>query len=657
MARALGGRLSRPTMLLVLSVLAVALAAPASALTQTPVRQLPLQDHLKVNLSASGHLLAYQAGYSLEETQSIRVFDLDTNVESVVASVGRDPEVYGDRIVYTRDTEVRLYDYKTKKDVLIASDPEFCRHARISKDTVVWTTPSGVHGKNLVTGKEFSFPTDAYGGSTPEIAAGWVVFRKSDNILGYEIKTGRIVTICGAPGRQYNPQIGENGIVVWHDERKRNYSDIDVYGASVYDRKEFAVANGPGVQSMATVQGDVIVYFDDRKPGGYEVMGLDRLSGTVFGMCSPNYLGTEMTDVARLDDGSVAWTKVTVKGYSDWDTFWTSVVYVAEPARIGAISGADRYDSAVAVSRTAYPDGAARAVVASGLNWPDALAGAGLAGTDAPLLLTDTDSLPAATANELRRLKVTSVDILGGESAVSVNVQRAITAIVAENLGAIAPAYAVSAGSEGVRRFGGSSRVEVSGAIAQEVMSRPGWDGTVVVASGRGFADALAASPIAAHNSLPVMLTGANGLSDADVDRMKSLGADRVILVGGVAAVPDVAFRQAVAVVGAENVRRLEGKNRYETAGAIASFGVSDYGLTWSRMGIVSGTSFADAMVGGVLKGKQGSVMLLTDGVSLSTSTANVLRAKRATVRSADYVGGTAVVSRNVRTQVRMILR
>lgn len=87
------------------------------------------------------------------------------------------------------------------------------------------------------------------------------------------------------------------------------------------------------------------------------------------------------------------------------------------------LSGSDRYATAVEISRHGWPDGADVAYLATGDNYADALAGAALAArTGSPILLTRRTSLPDVTADELRRLGVRQVVILGGEGAVSVDV-------------------------------------------------------------------------------------------------------------------------------------------------------------------------------------------------------------------------------------------
>jgi putative cell wall-binding protein len=83
-------------------------------------------------------------------------------------------------------------------------------------------------------------------------------------------------------------------------------------------------------------------------------------------------------------------------------------------------SGADRYATAASISSNTYPQGATTAYLASGENYPDALAGAPVAAlAGAPLLLTQKDCVPASTLTELTRLGPTNIVVLGGTSAVS----------------------------------------------------------------------------------------------------------------------------------------------------------------------------------------------------------------------------------------------
>ena len=89
-------------------------------------------------------------------------------------------------------------------------------------------------------------------------------------------------------------------------------------------------------------------------------------------------------------------------------------------ADVSRVAGSDRYGSAVALSKTLFPSGASVAYIATGVNFPDALAGGPLAGTSkAPMLLVPGRCITNAVRTELERLGVTGVVLLGGEGAVS----------------------------------------------------------------------------------------------------------------------------------------------------------------------------------------------------------------------------------------------
>ena len=82
-------------------------------------------------------------------------------------------------------------------------------------------------------------------------------------------------------------------------------------------------------------------------------------------------------------------------------------------------SGADRFGTAAAVAGL-FPVGVPVAFVATGSTFPDALAGAAVAGAQgAPVLLTSPTSLPSVTASALARLKPARIVVLGGTSAVA----------------------------------------------------------------------------------------------------------------------------------------------------------------------------------------------------------------------------------------------
>jgi len=103
-------------------------------------------------------------------------------------------------------------------------------------------------------------------------------------------------------------------------------------------------------------------------------------------------------------------------------------------AKVGSvtrIAGADRYATAAAISKASFAAGVPVAYVATGANFPDALAaGPVAAAAGGPILLTTPSSLAGATASELSRLKPGSVILLGGTGALSDAVRSQVDAIV-----------------------------------------------------------------------------------------------------------------------------------------------------------------------------------------------------------------------------------
>lgn len=95
--------------------------------------------------------------------------------------------------------------------------------------------------------------------------------------------------------------------------------------------------------------------------------------------------------------------------------------------RVVRLAGADRFETAVEIYMRRSGCWAKVAFIATGRNFPDALAaGAPAAELDAPILLVDTTHIPSSTVAALVDLSPTTIYILGGESAVSTQVADAL---------------------------------------------------------------------------------------------------------------------------------------------------------------------------------------------------------------------------------------
>jgi uncharacterized protein YkwD/putative cell wall-binding protein len=181
---------------------------------------------------------------------------------------------------------------------------------------------------------------------------------------------------------------------------------------------------------------------------------------------------------------------------------------------IERIAGADRFAVSAAVSASVFDPGVPVAYIASGLVFPDALSGSAAAGAaGAPVLLVSRDTIPGPVLVELQRLKPGRIVVLGGSTTVSDG--------VAQSLGAVAT----------TTRIGGADRFEVSAAIARQAFLQSG--GTVYVASGQTFPDALSGSAAAIRSGSPVLLVTGSQVPAPIAAEVKRLKPARIVILGG----------------------------------------------------------------------------------------------------------------------------
>jgi VCBS repeat-containing protein len=343
--------------------------------------------------------------------------------------------------------------------------------------------------------------------------------------------------------------------------------------------------------------------------------------------------------------GADSFTYRAYDGTAYSNTFSVTITVGDAPPFI-AVAGTDRISTAIEASKLAYPDGLDPAgektvVIATGRNWPDALGGSALAGVvDGPILLTEPGTLPGAVLTEIGRLRATKAIILGGTSAVSTAVESALNAELGTTAGI-------------VTRIAGDNRYETADAVAIEAIDRlgAGYDGTAFVATGGNFPDALAAAPLAAAARWPLFLAHPTSGLSADTKAAMD-GVGQVLILGGTSAVSTATETYLETTYGAGDVDRLAGDNRYDTAAVIATYGVTDASLSWNRVGIATGENYPDALAGGVLQGKVGSVMLLTQSSTLSPETESALSTHKGDIATVTFFGGLNAVTQAVRDAV-----
>jgi putative cell wall-binding protein len=284
------------------------------------------------------------------------------------------------------------------------------------------------------------------------------------------------------------------------------------------------------------------------------------------------------------------------------------------------LAGTTRYGTAAAVATEVAPNGANTVLIASGEDYVDGLiAGLAAAQSEVPLLLVRRDSVPAETLAALSRLRPSQIQIIGGEAAVSAGV---------------ASTLATRTGAQ-VTRVGGRDRY----ATAASVMTASFITGarTVYLVSGHSFADALGAGAVAAHEGAAMLLTSRTALPAATREALTTLKPDRIIVIGGEAAISDQVMQAARDFA---PVSRIGGSDRYATSAIIAARFASASDLI-----AVTGRDFADGIVATSLAGRRQAPILLVNGDVLTGAVTVRLRA--IAPQNLFVLGGRAAVGSN----------
>ncbi len=278
-------------------------------------------------------------------------------------------------------------------------------------------------------------------------------------------------------------------------------------------------------------------------------------------------------------------------------------------------------------------------VIATGEDFADALCASPLAGAyGSPVLLTKTDTLPPDVAAEITRLGATHAVVVGGSAAVSGEVFHHLVGML---------------GTGNVTRIAGTTRYGTAAQVAERVKALHPLDGTVFIATGQGYPDALAAGPDAWKAGRPILLVGDTAVPSETTSELASLAATRAVVLGGVGVIPDtVAESVKEELAGPQTLVRLAGIDRYGTASEVASWSAGGEGLNWKTVGVASGETFADALGGGPAVGRWGGVLLLARAASLPTPTADALTANRPVIEEVRFFGGTGAISADVRTSI-----
>jgi putative cell wall-binding protein len=307
------------------------------------------------------------------------------------------------------------------------------------------------------------------------------------------------------------------------------------------------------------------------------------------------------------------------------------------PFEASRLAGEDRYGTAADIATHSFGR-ADTVLLASGEDghFVDALAGNYLAGNKyAPVLLTKQDTTPKVTLEALKTLGADKVIILGGSAAVS-----------------SAQGEKLSGMGYTVNRIGGDNRYETAKRLSLAAGVDYVADKTAIVASGENWPDALVGGSLAFHSRYPVELTRTSELSSPTRASLEELGIDKVIILGGPAAVSTRVENQLNAMD--ITVTRLAGQNRSETAVKVADYALDNLGFTTTNVNLARGDVGADALAGGPNAGVEASPILLTANPGkIGNATQGYLEKHGGDLTDAHVYGGPAAVSPAVVQQMK----
>lgn len=214
-------------------------------------------------------------------------------------------------------------------------------------------------------------------------------------------------------------------------------------------------------------------------------------------------------------------------------------------------------------------------IVATGINYADALAGSYLASEkNAPIILIDEATAADVCAYIKANIEADgTVYVLGGEKAV--------------------PASCVKSLSN-VKRLSGATRYETNLAILKEAGVDNG--SKILVATGKDFADSLSVSA----TGLPILLVE-QSLTKEQKAFLNSISDKKVYAIGGEKAV-------SASIANELNAERIGGKHRYETSVNVAKTFFEDP----ESVVLAYGGNYPDGLCGGVLAQAVNAPLILT---------------------------------------------
>lgn len=276
------------------------------------------------------------------------------------------------------------------------------------------------------------------------------------------------------------------------------------------------------------------------------------------------------------------------------------------------IAGSNRYETAVEVSKVSYLK-TSNAVIVSGEEFPDGLTGGVLASAlNGPVLLVSKNNISNKVLEELKRLEVKNIYIVGGENIISKNIEKSLSAY-------------------NIKRISGKNRVETASIVGKNIIEMNSQSINkkyFALANGYNFADSLAAGGYLSNSKIPLLLTGNKTLEKENINFINNYELTNGIIIGGENSVLPKLLPSNI------NYNIYSGKDRYRT-----SLNIAKHGFTNAKTVILtSGEEFYDALSASTLSKYTGGPILLTNAKAIDSEIVNFI--KNGNIKRVIIVGG-----------------
>jgi len=547
------------------------------------------------------------------------------------------PDVSQGRVVYEDDSagnsNVRLYDEWLSLDVALTSSADDEVMPRVSGNLAAWYNSD----TDRIQYRDFARGVT---GTVPD----------SSDVVYLDVDRGRIFwtdSLITQNCYVFEPGVDTASERIWEQLNSEDILSLRAYGD--YAAMTLNTVTGTKVYRASTTGSfDVSLADDTSDPAIFDDAIAYQIGAGQQNLRWYDWSKEGVTLTTDLATTAADETHPTMFGnrifYQYEQTILNQDIYMATaPTEVARSQGADRYMTAVEASK-AYFHAADVAVLCTGLNFPDALSAGPFARmVNGPLLLTKPSAVSAETMDELDRLGVTKVFLIGGADVVNESVKTQL-----QNAGITASRI------EGSDRY--ATSVEIAKVMADQVSGAYEVD-MAFFARGDNFPDALAVGPVAAGALSPIVLVKPNEIPAVVSGAVDTLNIRSGVIVGGADVVSNGVFDGLTSIMqdngGEEHpMERWFGADRYATAIDVIENGVEARWIDLDTVGVATGLNFPDALGGGAALGHYGSpVLLIRD--PMPASVAGWLDENGLAIGRLEIFGGPDVVSTGIENSLK----